>query len=157
KRGKMPPMSVHATRRVIGTAVALLVLVSWPGGLRAQDATPTASPEVRALLDQGKEAEKQSHDEDATRLYDQALRMARERKDRPGEAAALAAQGRLLLFEAPAKAQASYTQALPIYEEIGNRSGEAGCQFYLGNCAWLLRQKEQALTCYDAALKLYGE
>jgi hypothetical protein len=47
---------------------------------------PKPLPEVQALLDQGSQALLLSRQDEAARLYEQALQQARELKDRKGEA-----------------------------------------------------------------------
>ena len=82
---------------------------------------------------------------------------APEKRDRAGEAAGLAAQGRALLASDAEKAQALYEKALPLYREIGDRAGEAQCLLSLGNCAARRRQTPLALERFEAARKLYQE
>jgi CHAT domain-containing protein len=131
-----------------------ILLCLFPCSSLAQTSAPP-SPEIRALLEKGAAAQQQSKPEDAAGFYKQALETAREHKDRPGEAAALAAQGFLLLRSQPTNAQGLYEQALSIYQELKDESGQAMSLFYLGYIATLLKQPEQGLARYNAAYPLY--
>ena len=144
---------------LIMTGILLVLLcLTAPSSLCASlqaQSTPQPLPEVRALLDKGKKAEKQSKAAEALRLYEEASQVAQEHKDLAGRAEALAAQGNLLLFDQPAKSQALTEQALPLYQELKDEFGQAECLFTLGNAAALLKKPELALTRYDAAYQIY--
>jgi CHAT domain-containing protein/tetratricopeptide (TPR) repeat protein len=140
-------------------AAALLYALIWlvcPASLQAQS-PPQPTPAVRALLDKGEAEAKQGRREEAVRLYEQALQQAREGKDRPGEAAALTALGRRVLFQAPPKAMAYLAEALAIFQEIKDRRGQADCLLNLGNGAEITSQPQKALEYFESARQIYEE
>jgi tetratricopeptide (TPR) repeat protein len=55
------------------------------------------------------------------------------------------------------QARARYDAALPIYQEIGDRLGEANCIQRLGDVHVQLAEYPQARARYDAALPIYQE
>src|SRR5262245_19398807 len=104
-----------------------LLILAWLalGQPRPLPAQPAARPsaEVQALLDRGAAASVAHRTEEATALYDQALQQARERKDRPGEAAALVALSDAYRMRQSPKALAYCEQALSIYQALGDQPG----------------------------------
>src|SRR5436190_23667950 len=104
------------------------VFLCFQAALLARAQTvPQPLPEVRALLDQGKAAEEQAKSEAAASLYRQALQLARDRKDRAGEATALIGLGRAVIYEKPLESIASFEQALPVYRDLQDKPGQATC------------------------------
>src|SRR4051794_13755655 len=85
-----------------------------------------SSPEVRALLDLGKTAEKQDRWGEAERLYQAALERARQLNDRTGEATSLQFLGDgFANNRRPLPALACYQQALVLMRAVGDKRSEA--------------------------------
>lgn len=148
-------MNTHRQSRT-SLKLALLTCLLWlllPTAIQAQS-PPQPSPEIQSLFDKGT-AEQQSHPEAAAQLYAQALKMARDRKDRPGEAGALLRLAQPLVFKQPQQSVTYLNQALPIFREIHDPSQEATCLMTLGDADRLLSQPQQALSCFQAARNLY--
>ena len=94
--------------------------------------------------------------DDAENFYQQALKTAREQKDRPGEAEALLNLGKLArqVKKLP-DAQKDLDAALRIYREIKNAEGEARCLHALGNVAADSRKSPQAIADFKDAAALF--
>lgn len=87
--------------------------------------SPTAAPEVQALLDQAKKARGTRKFDEATVLYDQALAKARELKDRKGEADALRRRGFIYFFLSQyPNALECFSLALSLHRALGDKDGE---------------------------------
>jgi CHAT domain-containing protein/tetratricopeptide (TPR) repeat protein len=147
-------------KSLAATLLPALFYLLAPLSLQAQPApqapsVPQPLPEVRALLDKGMAAEDQYKADEATHFYEQALQVAREHKDRPGEAAALAGLGSANLAQAPQKAMTYLKQALPIFQEIKDSSGQADCLLNMGKVAENTLPPQQALNYFESARQLY--
>lgn len=115
-----------------GLACPMRSLAMYP--VEGQDVAQPA-PEIQSLLEKGHEAERQSRrgtaaerlarSEEARHAYEQALKLAQDRQDRAGSAAAYASMGHVYLFSEASRALTYYAKAVPIYKEIGDESGWA--------------------------------
>ena len=88
----------------------------------------------------------------------QALDLARQQKDRGGEAHALYQLGAVHAHAAPhdaEQAEAHYQQALALAEELGMRPLVAHCHLGLGQLYGQIGQRDQARAALTAAIDLY--
>lgn len=122
-----------------------------------QNQRPNPSPEVQTLLDQARTADLAGKRDEAARLSQQALALAQQRADRPGEANALFSWGRATTFTAPSEARDHLECALPLFRELMDRYGEASCLLSLGNVHQIQGAPDPALERYSAARKLFEE
>jgi CHAT domain-containing protein len=118
---------IQARLRLPLCALALAFMLTAALPLRATpDDTPKPTPEVQALLDQGKQAAQKYQFDQALRLYNEALEKARALKDKPGEAATLHKIGIVYYYSGqPQKALEFFQQALPLRRVVGDKAGEA--------------------------------
>lgn len=86
--------------------------------------------------------------DDAQRLTDQALALAREWGERGEEASTLATQGEIALRRAPGVAAERYRQALALAEELGMRPVMAHCHAGLARCGGGEGHQERATELY---------
>jgi class 3 adenylate cyclase/tetratricopeptide (TPR) repeat protein len=96
--------------------------------------------------------------EEAWQHARQALDLARQQKDRGGEAFALRQLGVVHAHTDPpdaAQAEASYQQALALAEELGMRPVQAHCHRGLGTLYTAIGQREQARTALSTAIDMY--
>ena len=136
-------------------AILLALCLFLPAVSFAQMPAPP-SAEVLALLQKGIDAEAAKKPDAAVAFYQQTLKMAREQKDRPGEAAALINLGRFArLAKNLPDAQNDLDAALLIYREIKDPAGEARCLYALGNVAIDSRKSPQAITDFKDAGALF--
>jgi tetratricopeptide (TPR) repeat protein len=98
------------------------------------------------------------HGEEAWQHARQALDLARQQKDRGGEALALHQCGVIHAHADPAEvaqSEAHYRQALALAEELGMRPLQAHCHRSLGTLYAALGQRAQAHTALTTAIELY--
>src|SRR5262249_2238741 len=98
------------------------------------------------------------HGEEAWQHARQALDLARQQKDRGGEALALHQCGVLHAHADPAEvaqAEAHYRQALALAEALGMRPLQAHCYRGLGMLYAMIGQREQARTALSTAIAMY--
>ena len=81
------------------TLVGLVMILAWMGSMgipqAPQTQAPKPTPEVAAILERASQAAKAKRNDEAQRLYDEALAKAREASDAAGCAAALKRSGDL--------------------------------------------------------------
>ncbi len=147
--------SFHVPLPVPPLALPLALCLLLAAGAFAQSpALPPDSP--AALLQAGQNAESQAKPDAAAVFYQQALKAARERKDRPDEAAALIALGRMeRKARRLAEAQTYLEAALPVCREIHDTESEARCLYALGGVAADSRNAPQAIADFKDAAPLF--
>src|SRR5262245_24769390 len=138
-----------------------LLLLAWlaccaPLSVPAQQAA-RPSAEVQALLDRGGVELAAHRLQEAGRLCEQGLQLARERKDRPGEAEALVKLSDAFRLRQPPQSLAYLEQALPVYRELGDARGEALCLVKMGPLASVQGQPQKAVEYLEAAFRLYQQ
>ena len=146
-----------ASFRCLAPSLSLLCLLTLSPACRAQDVRlPT--PAVQKLADQGKDTDKAGKHEEALRLFNDALTLARESKDKAGESLALRRIGNVYwdMAQKP-KALEYYNQALPIARAVGDKREESAAIHNIGNFYNNMGQPQKALEYYQQALALYRQ
>jgi len=139
-------------------AAVFLGLAVFSVPVAAQTATPEPkpTPEVQRLLEEGAERNKTWLQRLPT--FEQALKVAQERRDRVGEGQALFWLGRVWSgLGQPENALKFYNRALPILQEVGDRGEEATILNNIGRVYSNLGQHAQAMTYYKRALPIRRE
>jgi CHAT domain-containing protein/Tfp pilus assembly protein PilF len=114
-----------------------------------------AHPDVDALIQRATEARQQQREQEALRLYQQAIETARALHDRAGEASAHHNMGvALILMGRPQQAIESLQSALSLWRDLKNRFGEANSLHNLGTAYANLGKARDALGYYEQALAI---
>src|SRR4028119_308470 len=132
--------------------VPMMVQPSWGQSQNSQ------VEKLKQLIEQAKQQERQGQARQAIETWQQILSMARQFKQRRGEAIALTAIGfNYDKISQPQEALKYYNQALPIRREVGDRSGEAMTLSNIGGVYDSISQPQEALKYYNQALPIQQE
>jgi tetratricopeptide (TPR) repeat protein len=109
--------------------------------------------EVKKLLEQAKQQTQEQKHQQAIEIFQKALEIARQVKDKDSEAETLVGIGfNLGAIGQPQEALNYYNQALPIRRAVGNRSGEATTLSNMGVVYSEIGRPQEALNYYNQAL-----
>ena len=148
-----PALSLRCGCTLLGVFAAMLALCLPTS---AQDAPREPTPEVKKLLVEGRQAELSFRWEEAAQKYQAALKMARDIRDRIGEAGALNNIGEILSsLGYPQQSLQYYLKALETIVSIGDSRVEAITLSNLGLLYAGMGQIQNARECYDRALPLH--
>jgi len=142
---------------MVSAPIASLPLLFQRSQVLAQTANGQKA-EAEKLFHQGNEQYKTSHFTAASQLWEKALIIYREIKDRLGEGNALAGLG--LVYDGLGyykKAIYYYQQSLTIAREIKDRSGEGQSLGNLGNAYYALGDYKKAIDYYQQSLAIVRE
>ena len=136
------------------------MILAWMGSMgipqAPQTQAPKPTPEVAAILERASQAAKAKRNDEAQRLYDEALAKAREASDAAGCAAALKRSGDLYnATDDRAKARERFEQAIPFFHQVGDASGEAWTLRELSIARFLDGQRQKAREAGEAGLQLF--
>jgi tetratricopeptide (TPR) repeat protein len=121
-------------------------------------ATGTVIHQALCRLSLGEAQLLASRIKEAHALAEQALRLAREHRERGNEAYALRLLGDIAAHRTPPdvdEAEAHYRPALALAEELGMRPLQAHCHHGLGTLYAAVGQREQARTALTTAIAMY--
>ncbi len=118
----------------------------------------TQTPRTSQLIEQGLEQTNQGQPQKAIAIFEQALTIARQSKDKETEATALLGIGLNYSNIGQAKkALDTYSQALPIFKATNNPSGEATVLSNIGEIYRVTGQPEKALEVLNLALPIFKQ
>ncbi|MEG5173821.1 tetratricopeptide repeat protein [Microcoleus sp. B3-D7] len=127
--------------------VPVMVQPSWAQSQNSQ------VEKLKQLLQQASKQERQGQHRQAIETWQQILAIARQFKERRGEARALNNIGfNYDRISQPQEALKYFNQALPIIREVGDRPGEAATLTNIGAVYYRISQPQEALKYYNQAL-----
>ncbi len=151
-------MARHWVSLVKVTPLLLGIMVSVPPMVVAPLVVAQSQNQLDNLLRQGATQFRRGQMTTALTTFQQALALARQTKDRRGEATILNNLG--LIYNSvgqPQRALEFYQQALPIIREVNDRTGEAITLSNIGLVYNNIGQPQQALEFYQQALPITRE
>ncbi len=115
--------------------------------------------EVDALVSLGDVARCRRDYVDARRILEEALTLSRREGLVINEARSLQILGHTALDQQPGSDEAGhcFEEALPLFQQLGDKIGEASCVFHLGDIVKTRLNSEGARQYYEEALGLYQE
>jgi len=124
--------------------VPLMVQPNWAQSQNSQ------VEKLKQLIEQAKQQERQGQARQAIETWQQILAMARQFKQRGGEAIALTAIGlNYNSISQPQEALKYFNQALPILRQVGDHRGEAVTLNNIGLVYASISQPQEALKYFD--------